>query len=63
MALAAAAGIGVCAILFGLLPAASQPASVEAASLPPIPSGFPSTMQLGLSDSPGGAAAMKATTN
>ena len=34
-----------------------------APTLPALPSGWPSTLQLGMSDSPGGAAAMKATTS
>jgi hypothetical protein len=33
----------------------------SAASLPPLPQGWPSTLQIGLSDSPGGAAALKNT--
>jgi hypothetical protein len=34
-------------------------ASPAAAKLPPLPHGWPATMQLGLSDSPGGAAALR----
>jgi Intracellular proteinase inhibitor len=37
--------------------------AASAATLPPLPVGWPSTLQLGMSDSPGGAAAMKATTS
>ncbi len=36
-------------------------ASPAAAKLPPLPHGWPATMQLGLSDSPGGAAALHAS--
>ncbi len=36
--------------------------SAGAAALPALPPGWPSTLQLGTSDSPGGATAMKATT-
>jgi len=36
-------------------------ASPAAAKLPPLPHGWPATMQLGLSDSPGGAAALRAS--
>ncbi len=34
-------------------------ASPAAAKLPPLPHGWPKTLQLGLSDSPGGAAALR----
>ena len=34
---------------------------VHAQSLAPLPSGWPNKIELGMSDSPGGAAAMKAT--
>ncbi len=38
-------------------------ASVNVASLPALPVGWPTTLQLGMADSPGGAAAMKTTAN
>jgi len=37
--------------------------SAQTAGLPPLPARWPTTVQLGTSDSPGGAAAMRATTN
>src|SRR6267378_4419573 len=36
-------------------------AAPAAAKLPPLPHGWPKTMQLGLTDSPGGAAALRAS--
>jgi hypothetical protein len=43
------------------LPAQVTPAEAAPATLPAAPAGWPSTLQLGLADSPGGAAAMRAT--
>lgn len=37
-----------------------QPTASAGAVLPPLPPGWPSTLQLGVADSPGGAAAMRA---
>jgi hypothetical protein len=37
------------------------PSAAAAASLPPLPRGWPSTMQLGLTDNPGGAASLRAS--
>ncbi|MGH2370666.1 MAG: hypothetical protein ACRDI2_21015, partial [Chloroflexota bacterium] len=52
----------VAALLAALVgPVLASPAVVQAASLPPLPSRWPTTLQLGLNDGPGGAAAMKAT--
>ena len=42
------------------LAVATPPAAAQTA-LPPLPAGWPTTLQLGMSDSPGGAAALKAT--
>jgi len=42
--------------------APAKEASAQAAGLPPLPARWPTTVQLGTSDSPGGAAAMRATT-
>ncbi len=39
----------------------SRATGIAAASLPPLPSTWPSSLQLGMADSPGGAAALKAT--
>ena len=36
-------------------------AAPAAAKLPPLPHGWPKTMQIGLADSPGGAAALHAS--
>jgi hypothetical protein len=44
----------------GSSPGAVRPAVAAPAALPPVPSGWPSTLQLGLADGTGGAAAMKA---
>ncbi|MGH2633553.1 MAG: hypothetical protein ACRDG3_09095, partial [Tepidiformaceae bacterium] len=44
--------------------AGTSPATAEPRPrLPALPEGWPTTLQLGMSDAPGGAAAMKATTN
>jgi len=43
--------------------AGSSPGTVEPRGLPALPAGWPTTLQLGMSDAPGGAAAMKATTD
>jgi hypothetical protein len=40
---------------------AAGPQSASSAALPPLPSGSPSTLQLGTSSGPGGAASMRAT--
>lgn len=40
-------------------PTATPTATPPAGTLPPIPAGWPSTLQLGSADSPGGAAALK----
>jgi hypothetical protein len=53
----AALAIAVC----GILLSGSGPGPAAAASLPALPAGWPTTLQLGMSDSPGGAAQMKAT--
>src|SRR5215216_3031318 len=45
----------------GPAPAAAVPATAE--PLPSLPVGWPSTLQLGMSDGLGGAAAMEATTS
>ena len=45
------------------LATAPRPANVNIASLPALPAGWPTTLQLGMADSPGGAAAMKTTAN
>ena len=47
----------------GVLIAAQAPAAPVAAqtALPPLPAGWPSTLQLGMGDGPGGAATMRAT--
>jgi hypothetical protein len=36
-------------------------ASTAAAQLPPLPPGWPSTVEIGVAGSPGGAAALRAT--
>src|SRR5690348_10407695 len=40
---------------------ATSPAEAAPAALPSLPPGWPGTLQVGLADAPGGAAAMKAT--
>lgn len=60
------AGLVILVILLVLpalegLPAQAVPAEAAAAALPPVPAGWPATLQLGLADAPGGAAAMAET--
>ncbi|MGE5597371.1 MAG: hypothetical protein ACM3S1_15200, partial [Hyphomicrobiales bacterium] len=54
----AAAAMVLAVLLLG--PSTSAP-DVSAAGLPPVPAGWPSTLQVGMGDGPGGAAAMKAS--
>jgi hypothetical protein len=56
--------LSLLAILAGVLLSGggAQPAQA-AGSLPPLPKGWPSTLQLGLADSPGGASALKSAAN
>ena len=56
------AALLLCALSVGAL-SCFRAAKTNAAAGPALPSGWPSTLQLGMSDSPGGAAAMKATTS
>jgi hypothetical protein len=51
----------VLVLALGQLPAQVAPAEAAPAVLPAAPAGWPSTLQLGLADGPGGAAAMRAT--
>jgi hypothetical protein len=57
--------LSLLAILAGVLLTGASPAqpAQAAGALPPLPAGWPTTLQLGMSDAPGGAAAMKSTTN
>src|SRR3954447_24195583 len=58
--LSLAAGL-ILVLTLVLTPAESiQPAQAQAA-LPPLPAGWPNTLQLGMNDSPGGAGSMRAT--
>lgn len=57
-----AAVFAICAMLVGIAASGSGQPAQAAGALPPLPAGWPSTLQLGLGDGPGGAAAMKATT-
>jgi hypothetical protein len=50
---------GVSALLLSLLPGAPAANAQSASSLPPLPAGWPTDFQLGVSDSPGGAAAVR----
>ena len=59
----AAMVFAICAVIVSIAVTNSDQPVAQAASLPALPSGWPSTLQLGMSDSPGGAAAMKATTS
>ena len=59
----AAIVFAIFAVIVSLTVTNSDQPVAQAASLPALPSGWPSTLQLGMSDSPGGAAAMKATTS
>jgi hypothetical protein len=45
----------------GRIPTQVTPAEAAPSAVPPLPAGWPETLQLGLADSPGGAAAMKGT--
>ena len=59
----AAMVFAVLAVVVSLTVTNSDQTVAQAASLPALPSGWPSTLQLGMSDGPGGATAMKATTS
>lgn len=49
------------AILTIATPSSHGPGTASAVTLPSLPAGWPSTLQFGMADSPGGAAAMKKT--
>jgi hypothetical protein len=58
-----AAVLVICALLIGIGASGGGQPAQAAGTLPPLPAGWPSTLQLGMADAPGGAAAMKATTS
>jgi hypothetical protein len=47
-------------MLIGVAPAIQAPVAHAQSGLPPLPTGWPSTLQIGRGDGPGGAAGMKA---
>src|SRR5687767_14071750 len=56
------AGLAILTVLLLLVVASDNGAgSARAAGLPPLPANWPASMQLGMSDAPGGAADLKAT--
>lgn len=57
----AALGGGLLALVLSVVLIATPNGDASAASLPPLPQGWPSTLQLGLSDAPGGARALRNT--
>jgi hypothetical protein len=62
--LLAALWLGLAPLALAVVPpAAPRSAAAAPAALGPLPAGWPSTLQLGMSDGPGGAAALKASAN
>jgi hypothetical protein len=56
------AAVGMLALASALFTGSQDPEAAQAAGLPPLPANWPqTTFQIGLSDSPGGAVAMKQT--